>query len=179
MNKIKIIPFIAISGVVVFLCGLFFAGLLLQNPNAGRKFSAWMLGAEFVDTAFVVMQTKDNNCGPSALKMIFDHYRIFSTVEEIEKNAGLNEKGSSMLALKEMAAVKGLHAEGWKLSLDDFANKQFPVLMFVHNDHFVVADSVVNNVVFIRDPAIGRLKIHKSRLVNIWKGETLVFKLVF
>lgn len=175
MSKIKIISIITISSVVVFLCGLFFFGLFLHNPHAGRRLSALMIGAEFVDTTFVVMQTKNNNCGPSALKMIFDHYRISSTVEEIENNVGLNQKGASMLALKELATVKGLHAEGWKLSLEDFAHIQFPVLMFVHNDHFVVADSVVNNEVFIRDPAIGRLKIHKNKLCNIWKGEILVF----
>ncbi|MGC8594675.1 MAG: cysteine peptidase family C39 domain-containing protein [Candidatus Kryptoniota bacterium] len=31
------------------------------------------------------MQTMPNDCGPASLKMIFDHYRIPSTLSEIDR----------------------------------------------------------------------------------------------
>jgi ABC-type bacteriocin/lantibiotic exporter with double-glycine peptidase domain len=108
--------------------------------------------------------------------MIFDYYRIPSTVQEIEQTIRLNEKGSTMLALKEMSELKGLHAEGWRLARKDFSNISFPALLFIHDDHYVVADSIWNDNVFVRDPAIGRLRIPKGKLAQIWKGEILLLE---
>ena len=132
-------------------------------------------GGEFQGTEGVLMQTSYNNCGPAALQMIFDHYKIPSTIDEIERNVRLTENGTTMLALKQMAELKGLHAEGWRLTLNDFLNTSFPLFLFVHNDHFVVADSVCNRIVFLRDPAIGKVEIPTKNLPRIWRGEALVF----
>ena len=100
-----------------------------------------------------------NDCGPAALQMIFDYYKIPSTIDEIERNVRLTDNGTTMLSLKQMAELKGLHAEGWRLTFNDFLNSSFPLLLFVHNDHFVVADSICNHIVFLRDPAIGKVRI--------------------
>jgi ABC-type bacteriocin/lantibiotic exporter with double-glycine peptidase domain len=74
-----------------------------------------------------------------------------------------------------MSELKGLHAEGWRLTSKDFPSILFPALLFIHDDHYVVADSIWNDDVFVRDPAIGRLKIPKGKLTQIWKGEILLF----
>ncbi len=148
----------------------------LLSQYARESFSAWRMGGIYLGNQGVRFQTGINNCGPTSLQMIFDYYRIPSTIQEIEQTIGLNEKGSTMLALKEMSELKGLHAEGWRLTPKDFPNISFPALLFIHDDHYVVADSVRNDNVFVRDPAIGRLKISKGRLTQIWKGEILLFK---
>jgi ABC-type bacteriocin/lantibiotic exporter with double-glycine peptidase domain len=74
-----------------------------------------------------------------------------------------------------MAERKGLHAEGWRLTFSDFVNSTFPLLLFVRNDHFVVADSVRDHIVFLRDPSIGKVIIPAMELTRIWHGEALVF----
>lgn len=174
INKQKIIASSALIVIVLFFIGLVSFGIFLQTPDSFQKLSAFSMGAEYLGRDGVTLQTKQNNCGPAALKMIFDRYNISVTIDEIDQNIALTEKGSSMLALKEMAELKGLKAEGWKLTLEDFLTQQFPVLLFVHNNHFIVVDSVSNNEIFVRDPAIGRLKINKKKLQNIWNGETLI-----
>ncbi|MDD8018324.1 MAG: cysteine peptidase family C39 domain-containing protein [Bacteroidota bacterium] len=150
-------------------------GLISLNWFLGKGISASMMNAEYLGSDGVVLQTKKNNCGPSALKMIFDFYGFSVPIEEIEKNVELTEKGSSMLALKKMAESKGLKAEGWRLSPEDFMKQHFPILLFVHHNHYIIVDSAKSNDVFIRDPAIGKLKISKTKLINIWNGETLIF----
>jgi ABC-type bacteriocin/lantibiotic exporter with double-glycine peptidase domain len=124
----------------------------------------------------VLQQKNHNDCGPTALQMIFDYYGVPSSVHEIEAHVELTEKGSTMLALKEMAELKGLYAEGWRLTPQEFSKISFPALLFVHNDHYLVADSIYDDTVFVRDPAIGRVGIPKRKLPQIWKGEVLVFK---
>jgi len=132
---------------------------------------------EYPGSEGIVLQDKQNNCGPAALKMVFDHYGISSALVEIESNVGLTEKGSSMLALKEMAELKGLKAEGWRLTLEDFLKVPMPAIVFVHGDHFAVVDSVTDdNDVVMRDPALGKVKLPGKKLLRIWNGETLVFR---
>lgn len=176
INRQKITALIVLVTIILFCIGLVLLGIFLQTPNAVRKISAFRMGAEYLGTDGVLLQTKRNHCGPTALKMIFDYYHIPALLDEIETQVGLTEQGTSMLALKEMAELKGLKAEGWRLTLEDFLKQQFPVLLFVHGDHYVIADSVKNNEVFIRDPAIGRLKMNTKKLPSIWNGETLIFQ---
>jgi uncharacterized protein len=122
-----------------------------------------------------LLQTGENTCGPTALQMIFDYFKIPSTVKETEQGVELTDEGTTMLALLRYAMSKGLHAEGWRLSSQDFIKARFPVILFVSGNHFVVADSIRNSVVFIRDPAKGKVAIPFNDLTRIWKGETLIF----
>jgi ABC-type bacteriocin/lantibiotic exporter with double-glycine peptidase domain len=123
----------------------------------------------------IILQNKENNCGPITLKMIFEHYKIPSTLNEIESNIKVTHRGTSMLALKEMSELKGLHAEGWRLTVDDLSKTTFPVILFVNGNHYVVADSVLCDKVFLRDPTLGKLTFSIKNLLQMWKGETLVF----
>lgn len=176
MRRRKFIAVLGLSGFLNLICVFIVFIWFLQTPNSDKKLSAWMMNATYLGSDGVLLQTKPNNCGPIALKMIFDHYHISSTLQEIEKKVNLSKKGSSMLALKEMAELKGLKVEGWKLTLEDFLKSNFPAIIFVNNDHFILADSITANEIYFRDPAIGKIRITKNKLNKIWSGETLIFK---
>lgn len=130
-----------------------------------------------VDTLNNSLMTNNNKlCGPIALKMIFDYYRIPSTIDEIATHTGVTKNGTSMFALKEMAGSKGLHAEGWRLTTDELMKATLPVILFINDNHYVVADSIVQNEIFVRDPKIGNRKYKIDSLGICWKGETLIFR---
>ncbi len=131
-------------------------------------------GGEYLGTDGVVMQSSYNDCGPAALQMIFDRYGIPSTFGEIKQTVRLEGNGATMFSLKRMAEEKGLHAEGWLLTLGDLATASFPLVLFVHDDHFIVADSIYDSIIYLRDPAIGKIKIPAINLTRIWRGETLI-----
>jgi ABC-type bacteriocin/lantibiotic exporter with double-glycine peptidase domain len=168
---------IAIAGLSMLFAGVACVVAFvwfLQTPNADKKLSAWLIHANYLGSDGMVLQTKRNTCGPSALKMVFDHYHVGCSLAELEHGVHLSKEGSSMLALKEMVELKGLRAEGWRLTLDDLLTKPLPAILFVHNDHYIVMDSACGDEVFVRDPAIGTLKIEKQKLLKIWNGETLL-----
>lgn len=182
----KFVAAAGLGGILLFFGFILVAVLLVSSPDGYKRFHAWRMGGEYMGSEEVILQDKRNNCGPAALKMVFDHYGIVSTLAEIENKVGLTEKGSSMLALKEMAELKGMRAEGWRLTLEDFLFRfaesrttgKFPepVIVFVQGDHFAVVDSVNgNDEIIMRDPAIGKLRIPAKNLPRMWKGETLVF----
>ena len=101
---------------IFFLGACIFIILLLSI----KGFSVRWKNIDPLENAKVILQNKENNCGPVTLKMIFDHYKIPCTLDEIESNIKVTRRGISMLALKEMSELKGLHAEGWRLTVDDF-----------------------------------------------------------
>jgi ABC-type bacteriocin/lantibiotic exporter with double-glycine peptidase domain len=176
MKRKKIIAAIGLAVLLSSYGGLMFLSRVIQTKSTGKIIIAWMMDAEYIGNEGVVTQTKFNNCGPSALKMILDYYHIPSSLEEIEQGVKLSHKGSSMLALKEMAELKGLKAEGWNLTLEDFLKSSFPAVLFVNGNHFIVADSVLSDTLYLRDPSLGKIGLRVSNLPHIWKGETLVFK---
>ena len=156
----------------IVLCGAFILYAILFSM---KRISFHWMDAGSKEDKNLILQNKENNCGPIALKMIFDHYKIPSTLIEIETRAKINDMGTSMLALKELAEAKGLHAEGWRLTIADLFKADFPVILFVNGDHYIVADSASRDTIFVRDPTFGKFGLQKSTLSEKWKGETLVF----
>jgi len=141
-----------------------------------KGFSVQWKKNDLSDNKEIYSQLNENNCGPATLKMIFDYYQIPSTLNEIESHIPSSKTGTSMLALKEMSEWKGLHAEGWRLTTEDLIKANFPVILFVNGNHFVVADSVLSDTLYFRDPVFGKLNMRINKLLEKWNGETLIFK---
>ncbi|MGH2568307.1 MAG: cysteine peptidase family C39 domain-containing protein [Bacteroidota bacterium] len=173
----KLVAAVGLGSILLLVSFVLTATTLLSSPEGLNRFRAWQMSGEYLGSEGVVLQDKHNNCGPAALKMIFDTYGIQVSLAEIEQSVELTKKGSSMLALKEMAELKGLKAEGWRLTMEDFLKTQMPVIVFLHGDHFALVDSVTqSDEIVMRDPALGRLKLRAKKLSRIWNGETLVFR---
>jgi ABC-type bacteriocin/lantibiotic exporter with double-glycine peptidase domain len=176
LRKKRVLAGLALAALFCLAVGFLAVVHILSSPDGWRRVLAWQSGGEFLGTDGVVLQDNRNNCGPAALKMVFDHYGISSSTMEIEESVGITDKGSSMLALREMALLKGLRAVGWRYTLEAFLKAPMPAILFVNHDHFVVVDSVSDiGDVYLRDPAVGRIKLSQRRLTSLWRGETLVF----
>jgi ABC-type bacteriocin/lantibiotic exporter with double-glycine peptidase domain len=142
----------------------------MENPAEDEK-DMMYLGVEGV-----ILQNRRNSCGLAALVMVLEHHGIKASTGEVERKAKLVRRGMSMLTLKRLAQSFGLQATGWRLNFGDLPNVRFPAILFVQNRHFVVVDSIgKGEFLFVRDPAIGRMRIPKKVLMDEWKGETLVF----
>jgi len=146
------------------------------DPTSVYETAARERGGLYLGRDGVVLQDKSNTCGPAALKMILDECGKTVSLAELEEGRRSSDSGWSMQSLKELAELHGLSAEGWRLNVESLRKKRFPVILFLENNHFIVADGVDTvGFLYVRDPAIGRMKIHRHALTRIWKGETLVF----
>jgi ABC-type bacteriocin/lantibiotic exporter with double-glycine peptidase domain len=167
---------IAILSLFVIGGMIFFMTIYLHSQKETNEISSRWNVNNYSINKNVLYENSENKCGLIALKMIFDYYKIPSTLIEIESKVVSNEKGTSMYALKQMAEIKGLHAEGWRFTLEGLIKTSFPVILFVKGNHYVVADSILDDTLFLRDPTLGRFVLPLSELTKIWKGETLIFK---
>jgi ABC-type bacteriocin/lantibiotic exporter with double-glycine peptidase domain len=162
---------IAWAILILFELTILLIIVLFVNKISFHRKNAGMAGNENISTI-----NRVNNCGPVALKMIFDHYKILSNLNEIESHIIRTDVGTSMLSLREMSEFKGLHAEGWRLTLADLPRSTFPLILFVNDNHFIVADSVTQDTLYFRDTLNGAMKLSLRKLSEKWKGETLLFK---
>lgn len=123
----------------------------------------------------VVRQQKRSDCGPAALKMVFDHHGITgTTLAELEVDTGTGPDGTSMLALKKAAEARGLAGHGLRLPVERLDDIPMPVIAHVHGDHFVVIRSAGEELV-IDDPSLGRLRMSSRTFERSWDGVVLAF----
>ncbi len=150
--------------------------VLRQVPGMHRRISALFIGAEYLGTEGVILQTRRNDCGPAALAMLLHEAGKRSSKDEILSAIAMTEHGTTMYELEQYAASKGITVDGWRLNLQELAARKFPALLFVKHDHFITADSICGGEIFYRDPAVGRLKMPLERFNKIWNGYALVMK---
>jgi len=124
----------------------------------------------------MIFQNRQNDCGLAAMTMILNYHGILSLTASIENEWGLTRRGMSLMRLKEIGEHYGLRACGWKVDPKESPGTPMPAILFVDNRHFVVLDSVDReDRAFVRDPAIGRIRISGKMLRSRWQGEVLVF----
>jgi ABC-type bacteriocin/lantibiotic exporter with double-glycine peptidase domain len=150
--------------------------LATHDSDVIRRTAAWWTGGEFLGTEGVLFQRSTMDCGPTALKMVLDHFGIQSSLNELSSLAHQTTRGTSMLTLKGIAERKGLHVEGWHFTFDDFQKAPLPALVWVHRAHFVVVTHIsADGRVEALDPSLGHLRYSRSDFQKIWGGDTLVF----
>ncbi len=134
-------------------------------------------GIERLGTGGVVMQQHQWDCGAAALKMIFDHFGIDSSYDDLLHGIDTGARaGASMLTLKQLSENRGLRCAGWRLAAEDLRSIPLPAILLLRRQHYVVLRSVsANGDALLLDPARGRLRVPFRRLCSLWGGESLLF----
>ena len=155
---------------------IFTVFILVNIQQLRLKFFAWLNDAVYIDSKDVIFQKNNNDCGPTALLMIFRYHNIVSDQPNLLKEAALTDNGTSLWQLKEIAEDHGLEVTARLMELESIDNNVTPLLVYLENSHFVVLDSVTAEYAIIRDPQIGRIKFTLKTLRKIWLGMALIFK---
>jgi ABC-type bacteriocin/lantibiotic exporter with double-glycine peptidase domain len=166
-----VIAFLSIGSVVAWKTGIGIKPGAEENNNVSGSEIVY-LGSEGV-----VFQRGGNDCGLAALAMVFGRYGIEGSPQMFEHEIRPGTRGISMMKLKELGEARGLLVHGWKLGVKDLSGMKFPIILFMNEHHYIVADSIdARGFIFVRDPAVGRLRFPPGRMTERWKGEALVFE---
>lgn len=164
--------------LVICVAGLFGVACWTNDRLRNQREAEEMIGQRSAspEETQMVYQDRQNNCGAAALKMILDHYGHEYSLREIEHKLKPSRRGISFLQLQEAATHYGVTATGVRLTVKELTGIQYPVIMLVRQDHYVVVDGMgIGKSVLVRDPARGKLKIPVETLSRTWTGETLMF----
>lgn len=107
-----------------------------------------------------ILQKKRNECGLSALLMLFSYYGDKITIDEIRNI----DKGEDLYTAKEIIEISQKHdyiAKCLKMKMNELLQIKFPCIVYFIGNHFVVYIGVRNGRVIYIDPAYGK------RIVNV------------
>ena len=138
----------------------------------------------------IVRQTEDFSCGAAALATLMSHYfgqetseyevlnAVFVNSDE-ETKSRIQQKGISLLDLKNYAETKGLVGTGYRMKPEDLKTLDRPaIVMIKYRDysHFVVIKGVSKGKVYLADPARGIWLCDLDDFGKMWSGLLLAFK---
>ncbi|TLF52074.1 peptidase C39 [Halomonas urmiana] len=132
----------------------------------------------------VIRQEYDFSCGSAAVATLLTyHYQRDTTEAEVFETmirAGDAEKiqryGFSMLDMKRYLDGRGLNADGFRISLDDFIRIGVPAITMVNTGgykHFVVVKGIDADNILVGDPAAGTLVVPREQFEQVWNGTVL------
>lgn len=157
------------------------------RPPSGSGMTSW----KAIRDAGVIRQNFDYSCGSAAFATLVSASGrpiseedvlkgVFARLDEASRIRVINE-GLSLLDLKGAAEALGHRAEGYRVGPDILARLDRPVIVYIEPygyRHFAVLRGIVEDRVFLADPARGNLRMPIWRFLEMWQdesGEGVVF----
>lgn len=118
-------------------------------------------------------QFDSNDCGPTCLKMVVKHYGKNISIQALRQLSHIEREGISINTIKNTAEKIGfkvipiratIKAINTSPSIPFIEEMKLPAICFWNENHFVVIYKIKNNIAYIADPAIGKIKLHISQL---------------
>ncbi|HID11578.1 MAG TPA: DUF1573 domain-containing protein, partial [Candidatus Latescibacteria bacterium] len=129
----------------------------------------------FLSFVFLLSSPVDPLCGPKSLLAICRLFDIPADLEEICKLSGWERaEGTTMWGLYKAAEAKGLHPQGFRLTLEALRKVKGPAIVLVESNHFLAIDGLTSNGVRIISPSEPPYTIPLEEFSHIWKGYALV-----
>ena len=121
----------------------------------------------------VFIQHDINDCGPSCLRMIAKHYGKLYSLESLREQSYITKSGVSLLGISEAAEEIGFRSKGLKLSFEQLKNQVIhPCIVHWKQEHFVVVYQMKKGMVFVSDPAFGRIVYSEKEFIRNWASTT-------
>jgi predicted double-glycine peptidase len=156
----------------------------LGPEAAGANYQVQVMS--WVDIPFrsVVRQRYDFSCGSAAVATLLTyHYgratseqQTFGEMWKKGDQAIIMRSGFSMFDMKNYLQGIGLHAEGFRMTMEDLAKAKRPAIVLIDMNgfkHFVVVKGVKNDVVLVGDSILGLTKYSTAEFGKMWNGIAL------
>ena len=120
-------------------------------------------------------------CGIACLRMICAFLGKNYSIDSLSKICFASKDGVSLLGISEAAGELGLKTTCGKMSIDQLANVELPVILHWNQNHFVVLYKIKSrkgrkSVYYVADPGNGLMQYQEKDFVDRWitvrsKGE--------
>lgn len=109
------------------------------------------------------------DCGPSCLRMVAKFYGKSYSLQSLRKKSYISRRGVSLLGISDAAEKIGFRTLGTRIGWEQLA-KEAPLPTIVHwkQNHFIIVYKIVNDTVYIADPAIGLVTFKKKEFLDGW-----------
>lgn len=135
---------------------------------------------------YVIEQQTDFSCGAASLATILKYaYHLDDISEELVlvgmlENADIavvQEKGFSLLDMKNYLQSKGLRGRGYQIGGNELKKLQVPAILLLNDggySHFVVFRRISQDEVYLGDPALGNRIMPLEEFEKKWNGVVFI-----
>lgn len=111
------------------------------------------------------------DCGPTCLLMVAESYGKKFSRDYLRKLCSITNKGVSLLGIANAAERIGLRPTAVKIDYDVLRKEAtLPTIIHWGGNHFVVANKIKKNRIWIADPGRGLVSYTKSQFLKHWAG---------
>ncbi len=123
------------------------------------------------------LQYESTECGAASLSTILNYFGREVPLKELRERCGVDRDGSNARRLLEGARSLGLEARAYRCSGEELRLKgRFPCVIFWGFSHFLVLEGFAGDVVYISDPAQGRIRVGINEFLDRFTGIVLEFE---
>ncbi|NDV83396.1 peptidase domain-containing ABC transporter [Bacteroides sp. 51] len=112
------------------------------------------------------------DCGPTCLRMIAAYHGRYHSLEGLREKTHISREGVSLLGISEAAEKIGFRTMGALLPFEGLFEAPLPCIVYWNQSHFVVVYQIKKKkreyVVYVADPAVGKVKYTKEEFCNCW-----------
>jgi uncharacterized protein len=178
-----------VSLAMLFSVGLFSphcatAQVRLGPEAMGGNYNVQVMSWAEIPFRTIVRQQYDFSCGSAAVATLLTHHydrptaehHSFAAMWKAGDQKIIQKSGFSMYDMKMYLQSIGFHAEGYRLSLEDFAKSKRPAIVLLNLrgfKHFVVVKGVRGNTVLVGDPIRGLEQYDAKEFMKSWNGIAL------
>jgi predicted double-glycine peptidase len=124
-------------------------------------------------------QRYDFSCGSAALATLLSSVyedavsegTVFSRMYEAGDKERIRKQGFSLLDMKTFVESEGYQADGYRISLEKFAELGIPAITVLNMKgykHFVVIKGMTEKEVLVSDPAAGTIVLPRPEFETMW-----------
>ena len=122
-----------------------------------------------MNTFPIYKQYDSKDCGPTCLRMVAKFYGNLYSLAYLRDKCYVSKEGTSLLLLSEAANSIGLGSKGVRATFDYLEQEGvLPCIAHWDNNHFVVIYKIKKGVIYVADPAYGKIKYNKADFLAHW-----------
>jgi ATP-binding cassette subfamily B protein len=114
-------------------------------------------------------QLDSKDCGVACLRIIASYYGKKYTAKSLQNKSTVTREGVSLLGISDTAESIGFRTMGVEISYEKLKN-EMPLPCIVHwkQRHFIVIYKILQDRVYVADPAVGKLSYTKDEFLRSW-----------
>ena len=190
MTDRRILKFIlpAVFGFLMSFASPAFGGeIITPDAVSGTDFQVHVKSMKELRELRTVHQTYDFSCGAASVATLLTfsydrpttEHEVFDKMWEVGDREHIQKYGFSLLDMQKYLASRGMHAVGYKISMDRLRRLHVPAIALINPNgynHFVVVRGWRNGAAIVADPVLGLRRMPEDDFKSVWNGIVFLLK---
>ncbi|MFK7982712.1 MAG: peptidase domain-containing ABC transporter [Saprospiraceae bacterium] len=119
----------------------------------------------------IFKQLDQSDCGPTSLRMVAKYYGRSYPIEYLREKCYITRNGVSVMGISEAAQAIGMRTMAVQIPFSKLLEAPLPCIVYWRQRHFIVVYKIKKGLVYVADPAYGKVEFSQKEFMGGWHGE--------